>query len=129
MFNLCLTHAQFVEPMTQSTKAIHSEASRVLLGFALVAIVLSLPLMLNIVNRVKAEATMRAAVQQMTTQVDANKAKLVQLQEALDYAKSSAYVERWARVQTHWAKPGETVVIPPASDAPPRLWWEAFLTR
>ena len=115
--------------MTQSTKAIHSEASRVLLGFALVAFALSLPLMINIVNRVKAEAAMRAAVQQLTVQVDENKIKLVQLQDALDYAKSSAYTERWARVQTHWARPGETVVISPPSDAPPRLWWEAFLTR
>jgi hypothetical protein len=115
--------------MTQSSKSAHPEISRALLWFSIAAIILSLPLLINIVGRVQAEAEMRAAVQQMTAQVDENKLKLVQLQEALDYAKSNAYTERWARVQAHWTRPGETVVISPATDGPPRLWWEAFLTQ
>ena len=119
--------------MTQSNKSAHPEISRALLWFSVTAIVLSVPLMVNLVGRMRAEAEMRAAVQQLTAQVDENKLKLVQLQEALDYAKSSAYTERWARVQAHWARPGEIVVISPAtnnlSEVPPRLWWEAFLTQ
>ena len=116
--------------MTQSSKSAHPEISRALLWFAIVAIVLLLPLLTNLVGRMQAEANMRAAVQQMTTQVNENKTRVMQLQEALAYAKSDAYTERWARVQAHWAKPDENVVITPASSvAAPRLWWEAFLTQ
>ena len=119
--------------MTQSSKSAHPELSRALLWFAIAAIVLALPMLANLVGRMQAEANMRAAVQQMTAQVNENKTKVAQLQEALAYAKSSAYTERWARVQAHWAKPDENVVLSPISDAsavaPPRLWWEAFLTQ
>lgn len=117
--------------MTQPNTTAHPEISRALMWFAFAALVLSMPLIVNLVSRMQAEAEMRAAVQQMATRVEENKTKLVQLQEALAYAKSSAYTERWARAQAHWAKPGETVVISPAaspSEVPPRLWWEAFLT-
>jgi cell division protein FtsB len=119
--------------MTQSNNVAHPELNRALVWFSIAAIVLSVPLVVNLVGRLQAEAQMRAAVQQMSARVDDNKTKLVQLQEALDYAKSSAYTERWARAQAHWAKPGETVVIdatkPSSAEAPPQLWWEAFVTR
>lgn len=104
-----------------------STANRLLIWFSIGALLLALPLLFNIVYRVQAEARMQAEVNRMTQQVDATEAKLDGLRKALDYARSDAYVEQWARVRSRWGKDGEVVVVPPTSATVSRLWWDDFL--
>ncbi|BCX04166.1 MAG: hypothetical protein KatS3mg053_2104 [Candidatus Roseilinea sp.] len=104
-----------------------STVNRLLIWFSIGALLLSLPLVFNIVYRVQAEARMRAEVERMTQQVSAAEAKLSGLRAALDYARSDAFVEEWARVRARWGKEGEIIVVPPVPRETTRLWWEDFL--
>jgi hypothetical protein len=104
-----------------------STTNRLLIWFSIGALLLSLPLLFNIVYRAQAESRMQAEVDRMTQQVDAAEARLAGLREALAYARSDVYVEHWARVRARWGKDGEVVVVPPASGVSSRLWWEDFL--
>jgi hypothetical protein len=101
--------------------------TRLLLWFSIGAILLSLPLLINIVGRMEAEARMSAEVTRVTQKLAQDEAKLNGLKNALDYAKSDAYTERWARVSARWSRDGEVVVVPPASGETAHLWWEMFL--
>lgn len=104
-----------------------STANRLLIWFSIGALLLSLPLLFNIMYRVQAEARMQAEVNRMTQQVSATETKLHGLRNALVYARSDAYVEQWARVRARWGKDGEVTVVPPASGESSRLWWDDFL--
>ena len=104
-----------------------TSTNRLLTWFSIGMLLLSLPLLVNIVGRVQAETRMQTEASRMTQQLTANKAKLVGLHNALDYAKSDAFTERWARAWARWGKDGETVVVPPASGETVHLWWEEFL--
>ena len=95
-------------------------------------ILLSLPLIVNFVGRVQAETKMSAEVQRRSEQLQQEQTTLTQLRAALDYAKSDAFTERYAREQDRYAKPGEVVVVPPSaqdSTTPRALWWEDFVAR
>jgi hypothetical protein len=93
-------------------------------------VLLALPLMANFVGRMQAEARMRDEVQRRTEQVRQAEILQTQLNQALEYAKSEAFTERYAREEAHYAKAGEVVVIPPGAQNPTRplrLWWEDFV--
>ena len=107
-----------------------SLSSRTLLIIAAGALLLAMPLALNVMNRIRAEQRMRLAVAQMSAQVKLNQEKLDRLADAATYANSDAYVEHWARVQQRWVKNGETPVISALDGQPlvPQPWWQQFLT-
>jgi hypothetical protein len=93
-------------------------------------ILLSLPLLINYVGRLQAEARMASEVQLRAERVKKSEITLIQLRDALEYARSDAFTERYAREQARYAKPGEVVVVPsgvqdPAT--PHRAWWEDFV--
>ncbi len=107
-------------------------SSQTLLLFAVGALLLALPLALNVMNRVRAEQRMRQAVAQMSAQTELNKQKLARLADAEAYVRSDAYIEHWARVQQHWVKNGEVPVIVSATDSlkpKSQPWWEQFLNQ
>jgi cell division protein FtsB len=104
-----------------------STANRLLVWFSIGALLLSLPLLFNVVTRLQSESRMQAEVDRISQQVSASEARLAGLRNALDYAKSDAYVEQWARARARWGRDGEVVVVPPASGDASRLWWEDFL--
>lgn len=104
-----------------------SVANRLLIWFSIGALLLSFPLLFNIVTRVQAEVRMQAEVDRMTQQVSAMEEKRERLQAALEYARSDAFVEAWARTRVRWSKDGEVIVIPPTFREPTRVWWEDFL--
>ncbi len=101
--------------------------NRLLIWFSIGALLLSLPLTFNIVSRLQAEARMRAEVERMTQEVSTAETKLAGLRAALDYARSEAFVEEWARVRARWGREGEVIVVSPVMREPPYLWWEDFL--
>lgn len=101
--------------------------NRLLIWFSIGALLLSLPLLLNIVGRVQAEARMQAETTRMSAQIAADELRLQGLKNALDYAKTDAFTERWARAWARWGRDGEVVVVPPASGETAHLWWEEFL--
>jgi hypothetical protein len=93
--------------------------------------VLSLPLLMNFVGRVQAEARVAAEVQRRAAQVLKSETTVTQLREAVEYARSDVFTERYAREQARYAKPGEVVVVPPGVQDPAqphRPWWEDFVT-
>jgi hypothetical protein len=94
-------------------------------------VLLSLPLIVNFVSRVQAEVRMNEEVQRRAAQVQRSEQTLSQLREAVQYAQSDAFTERYAREQARFVKPGEVVVVPPGvQDAakPHKAWWEDFVT-
>lgn len=99
--------------------------TRLLTWAALILLILSLPLVFNLMGRLDAQARTRMAVEQMSTQVAESEARRDQLRARLDYVTSEAYVERRARVEYRLARPGELPIIPPAvqNAAPPRSIW------
>jgi hypothetical protein len=101
--------------------------NRLLIWLSVAAITLSLPLIFNVAARLQAEARMATEVARMTQQVQDAELRLARLRAALDYARSDAFVERWARVHARWSKVGEVVVVPPVTEQEPRVWWEDFL--
>ncbi len=108
-------------------QATSKTSNRLLLWFSVGAVLLSLPLLINIVGRMDAEARMQTEVTRVTQKLAADEAKLAGLTKALDYAKSDAFTERWARVSARWGRDGEVVVVPPTSGETTHLWWDEFL--
>lgn len=104
-----------------------SVASRLLVWFSLGALLLSLPLIVNIVGRAQAQARLQAEVNRVSQAIEMDETKFRGLQSALEHAKSDAFVEEWARVRARWGREGEVVVVPPASGEVARLWWEDFI--
>jgi len=104
-----------------------SVASRLLVWFSLGALLLSIPLMVNIVGRMQAQARLQAEVNRISQSIETDGTKLKGLRNALEHARSDAFVEEWARVRARWGKDGEVVIVPPASGEVTRLWWEDFI--
>src|SRR5437868_14170028 len=101
--------------------------ARILTWAAVIMILLSLPLVINFVGRLQAEQRMADEVQRRAQQVQKAQITLSQVREALDYAKSDAFTERYAREQARYAKPDEVVVVPPGVQDPAKphkAWWE-----
>ncbi len=99
-----------------------------MLWFSLGALLLALPLMLNLSSRLQSEARMRAEVEQQAREVAALESQVAALQEALAHARSDAFVEAWAR--THrWARPGEVPIIPADLQPTPSPWWQQFIEQ
>jgi hypothetical protein len=93
-------------------------------------VLLSLPLLFNFVKLVQTEDRMTVDVHNSADLVNKSEIRLAQWRQALEYAKSDSFVERYAREQMRFAKPGEIVVIPPAAQdvSKPRApWWEEFV--
>jgi hypothetical protein len=93
-------------------------------------VLLSLPLLFNFVSRVQAEDRMATEAQRSADQVRKAEIRLAQMRQALEYAKSDAFTEQYAREQARYAKPGEIVVIPPNAQnlsTPPKPWWDTFV--
>lgn len=102
--------------------------TRLLTWAALILLILSLPLMFNLMGRLDAEARTRMAVDQMSTRVAEAEAKRDQLKARLEYVTSEAYVERRARVEYRLVRRGEILIVPPSvqNAAPPRgIWLDA----
>lgn len=88
-------------------------------------LVLSFPLIFNLVGRLDAQSRAQAGVDQVSTQVSRSEAKRDQLKARLDYVTSEAYVEWRARVEYRLTKKGEIAVVPPATQTlalPQRTW-------
>jgi hypothetical protein len=51
--------------------------------------------------------------------IEAELALQQRLKERLDYVKSDAFVERWAREEGHMVQPGDRLLIPVTPAAPP----------
>lgn len=119
-----------MSPLTSRYDPPQSSLPRLLTWAAVIMVLLALPLMANFVGRMQAEARMRDEVQRRTEQVRQAELLQTQLNQALEYAKSEAFTERYAREEAHYAKAGEVVVIPPDAQNPTRplkLWWEDFV--
>jgi cell division protein FtsB len=105
--------------------------TRVLTWAAVIMALMSLPLLINFVGRVQDEQRMAEAVQKNDAAVQKSEIRNAQLRSALEYAKSDAFTERYAREQMHYAKAGEVLVLPSASQdllARRLPWWQAFVT-
>ncbi len=108
-----------------------STLSHVLTWAALIMALLSLPLLINFVGRVQDEQRMADAARQSAADVQRSEIRNAQLHDALEYAKSDAFTERYAREQMHYTKAGEVLVLPPAGSdltALRRPWWQDFVT-
>ena len=104
--------------------------NRILTWAAVIMIVLTVPLVLGFVGRLQAEAKVTEEVQRRTVWVQKGEQTYKELQQAVDYAKTSAFTERYAREQARYARRGEVVVVPPsAQDAQRshRVWWQDFV--
>jgi hypothetical protein len=105
--------------------------TRVLTWAAVIMILMSLPLLINFVGRVQDEQRMAEAVQKAEAAVQKSEIRNAQLRSALEYAKSDAFTERYAREQAHYAKAGEVLVLPSAGQdllAERVPWWQTFVT-
>ena len=92
---------------------------------------LSLPLMINFVGRVQDEQRMADAARRSTEAVLKSEVRNSQLHSALEFAKSDAFTERYAREQAHYTKAGEVLVLPAVGEdltADRRPWWQDFVT-
>ncbi|MCS7062268.1 MAG: septum formation initiator family protein [Anaerolineae bacterium] len=99
--------------------------SRLLIWASLILLVLSLPLLFNLMGRLQAETRAREAVEQMSTQVAEIEARRDAFKARLEYVTSEAYVEQRARVEYRLVREGEIPIIPSAGQnaAQPRSIW------
>src|SRR6266542_2715150 len=107
-----------MRPVASSDQQSQTSTARILTWAAVIMISLSLPLVINFVGRLQAEERMAQAVQQRAEQVRKAQIRLAQVHDALDYANSDAFTERYAREQARYARPGEVVVVPPGVQDP-----------
>lgn len=108
--------------------ALATSTKRTLLCIATCATLLSLPMATQLPYKLAAKQQMHGAVQKISARVVYNDKILARLRKAYRYANSPAYVEHWARVQVHWNKPNENMVVTVGrTNTEPRLWWEKFL--
>jgi hypothetical protein len=102
--------------------------NRLLIGLFIFCMLMLLPLVANILGRIEAETKMRTEHQRLTTEVQRSEKCLQELDNAVEYAKSDAYVEQWARERERLGKPGEVVIVPASGGPgvqPARPWWES----
>jgi cell division protein FtsB len=102
-------------------------ARRLLIALFAFSVLMSLPLAVNILSRIQAEAKMRAEQERLTTEVERTEKCLQELDTAVEYAKSDAYVESWARERERLGKQGEVVIVPASNGSAvhqARPWWE-----
>jgi cell division protein FtsB len=102
-------------------------ARRLLIALFAFSVLMSLPLAVNILSRIQAEAKMRAEQERLTTEVERTEKCLQELDTAVEYAKSDAYVESWARERERLGKQGEIVIVPASNGSAvhqARPWWE-----
>lgn len=107
-----------------------TSVSRILLLASAGLILMSLPLMIRLLDRLSYESTARAQVEVVAAQVKSKERELGNLREALAHARSDEYVEYWARVQMRMGKPGETIVIPSDGSGairPVTPWWQDYV--
>lgn len=97
---------------SRSSGQTSSWLSRILLFIAALLFIMSLPMMGRLVERIRFEQSARAQAAQYAQQVKDKEQQVETLKQRLDYAKTSAFVEYYARVQMRLAKPGETAIIP-----------------
>lgn len=105
--------------------------TRVLTWAAVIMALLSLPLLINFVGRVQDQQRMAEAVQKADAAVQKSEIRNAQLRSALEYAKSDAFTERYAREQAHYVKSGEVLVLPSAGQdllAERHPWWQTYVT-
>jgi cell division protein FtsB len=105
----------------------HTIARRLLIALFAFSVLMSLPLAVNILSRIQAEAKMRAEQERLTTEVERTEKCLQELDTAVEYAKSDAYVESWARERERLGKQGEVVIVPASNGSAvhqARPWWE-----
>ncbi|MDW8054687.1 MAG: hypothetical protein RMJ86_09085 [Anaerolineae bacterium] len=100
----------------------------VILILAGLFVALSISLLVNIPSRLEALARVESEVQRLSRVVQCEEAMLAGLQAAAQYARSDAYVERWAR-QHHRTKPGEVLVVLPEASSPQQVWWAPFVGK
>ncbi len=102
-------------------------ASRLLIALTVFSLLISLPLLINIVSRVRAETRMRDEYERLAQQVAIEEKCLAQLDEAVAFAKTDAFTEQWARERERLGKDGEVVIVPANtgdSVQAARPWWE-----
>jgi hypothetical protein len=100
---------------------------RLLLVLFVFSVLMALPLTVNILGRIQAETKMRTEQQRLSAEVQRSEKCLQELDNAVEYAKTDAYVESWARERERLGKEGEVVIVP-SSNGPAvqqaRPWWE-----
>jgi cell division protein FtsB len=104
-----------------------TSTNRLLIALFVFSLLLSLPLAVNIVSRIQAEAKMRSEYDRLSIEVKRGEKCVAELDSAVEYAKSDAYTERWAREQERLGKEGEIVIVPASSGnsvQQARPWWE-----
>jgi cell division protein FtsB len=91
------------------------------------SVLMLLPLAANILSRIQAETKMRTEQERLTTEVERSEKCLQELDNAVEYAKTDAYVESWARERERLGKQGEVVIVPASNGSAvkqARPWWE-----
>jgi hypothetical protein len=102
-------------------------ASRLLIALTVFSLLISLPLLVNIVSRVQAETRMRAEYERLAQQVAVDEKCLSQLNETVAFAKTDAFAEQWARERERLGRDGETVIVPANDGVTVQAagpWWE-----
>lgn len=99
---------------------------------AIVMLILAISITANMIGQYKLYTEVGKQVEVRKADVQKQEQKLVGLRNALQYAKTDTFVERWARVKLQYAKPGENVVIVPAdvlknSSQKTQTWIDEFL--
>jgi cell division protein FtsB len=103
----------------------NTATSRILTWASVIMLVLSAPLLFNLIGRLEIESRSRESANLMATQVHKAEDKKRQLQTRLEYVTSEAYVEQRARVEYRYVKRGEIAVVPPSTGGvaqPAHLW-------
>jgi hypothetical protein len=114
-------------PITRAGRA-RADAStpQPLIWVSLGLLAISVPLVFNLISRAGNETKTLQEVVRMREEVRLSEIRRDQVNAALNYAGTDAFVEFYARAYLRWAKPGDTVIVP--STAPPtRKWWEEFV--
>lgn len=95
--------------------------------FTFALVILTFSLMLNFISQVIQSSTLEARKTQLEAEVARLEAENRELQGAVAYALSDAYVEQAAREQLGYAREGEVVVLPqfPPVEAAPQAEPEA----
>lgn len=107
------------------------------------ALIVFIPLAADFNARLSTIRQMRQEEAQLAREIPVEQARRAQLERSLEYVRSDAYAEYWARVEARMAYPGEVIVIPVApepagpspgpvapaarpSGAPLDEWWALF---
>jgi hypothetical protein len=107
-----------------------SSLNRICTWVAVVFLLFTMPLVFNFLGRVQAETKVNEAVEIRSESVAKGERTLTQLKLALEYAKSDAFTERYAREQARYARRGEVAVIPAGAldtTRPNYVWWQDFV--